>query len=350
MSRGNSFRSDSRVIIAADHHPTEEMEFVVKNWIICCVVGVAVTLPVGCGTRPPSEQQNTGRAMAMPAQKTIELGGDVKLEMVLIPAGSFVMGDDTALDDEKPVHKVTIANPFYLGQYEVTVEQFRQFVEATGYVTDAENGTGFQGAFGWNRDTMEFKMNEKYSWWNTGFAQSDAHPVVNVSWNDAVEFCKWLSRKEGQTYRLPTEAEWEYACRAGTTTRYSHGDDSEGLAKIGNVADAAFEAQFPELKGLIKASDGYAYTSPAGSFLPNPFGLYDMHGGVWEWCADWYDAEYYEKSPTNDPGGPATGEERVYRGGGWFNCTRGCRSASRSGSQPENRNLTLGFRVSVAAE
>jgi formylglycine-generating enzyme required for sulfatase activity len=260
------------------------------------------------------------------------------------------MGDDKGLDDEKPVHKVTISKPFYLGKHEVTVEQFRQFVEATGYATDAEKGTGFQGAFGWNRDTMEFKMNEKYSWRRTGFAQSDAHPVVNVSWNDAMEFCKWLSSKEGKTHRLPTEAEWEYACRAGTTTRYLHGNDSEGSEKVGNVADAAFEAQFPELKGVIKASDGYAYTSPAGSFSPNPFGLCDMHGNVWEWCADWYDAEYYAKSPTNNPGGPATGEERVYRGGGWFNCTRGCRSATRSGSQPENRNLTLGFRVAVTAE
>ena len=218
--------------------------------MVCC--GGCRHLAAGCGTRPPS-------------QKTIELGDGVKLEMVLIPAGSFVMGDDTGLDDAKPVHKVTITKPFYLGKYEVTVEQFRQFVEATGYVTDAEKGTGFQGAFGWNRDTMEFKMNEKYSWRNTGFAQSDAHPVVNVSWNDAMEFCKWLSSKEGKSYRLPTEAEWEYACRAGTTTRYSHGDDSEGMAKIGNVADAAFEAQFPELKGEIKASDGYAYTSPAGT-------------------------------------------------------------------------------------
>ena len=308
-----------------------------KNWIIWCVAWVVVTLAAGCGTRPSS-------------QKTIDLGGDVKLEMVLIPAGSFVMGDDRGLDDEKPVHKVTITKPFYLGQYEVTVAQFRRFVKATGYATDAEKGTGFQGAFGWNSDTMQFKMNEKYSWRSTGFAQSDAHPVVNVSWNDAMEFCKWLSREEGKTYRLPTEAEWEYACRAGTTTRYSHGNDSEGSAKVGNVADAAFEAQFPELKGLIKSSDGFAYTSPAGSFLPNPFGLYDMHGNVWEWCADWYDAEYYAKSPTNDPGGPATGEERAYRGGGWFNCTRGCRSASRSGSVTENRNLTLGFRVSVAAE
>ena len=254
------------------------------------------------------------------------------------------------LDDEKPVHKVTITKPFYLGQYEVTVEQFRRFVEATGYATDAEKGTGFQGAFGWNRDTMEFKMNEEYSWRSTGFAQLDTHPVVNVSWNDAMEFCKWLSRKEGKTYRLPTEAEWEYACRAGTTTPYFHGDDPEGTAKVGNVADAAFAAQFPELESAIKASDGYAYTSPAGSFSPNPFGLYDMHGNVWEWCADWFDVEYYANSPTNDPPGPATGEERVYRGGGWFNCARGFRSASRSGDLPENRHLTLGFRVAVAAE
>ena len=140
-------------------------------------------------------------------------------------------------------------------------------------------------------------MNEEYSWRSTGFAQSDDHPVVNVSWNDAMEFCRWLSRNEGRTYHLPTEAEWEYACRAGTTTLYSHGNDSEGSARVGNVADVAFKAQYPELKGLIQASDGYAYTSPAGSFVPNPFGLYDMHGNVWEWCADRYDAEYYAKSP-----------------------------------------------------
>ena len=245
---------------------------------------------------------------------------------------------------------MTITRPFYLGQHEVTIEQFRRFVEATSYATDAERGNGFRGAFGWDPGKLEFQMNEEYSWRSTGFAQSDDHPVVNVSWNDAMEFCRWLSRNEGRTYHLPTEAEWEYACRAGTTTLYSHGNDSEGSARAGNVADMAFEAQYPELKGLIQASDGYAYTSPAGSFLPNPFGLYDMHGNVWEWCADRYDAEYYAKSPAEDPAGPATGEERVYRGGGWFNCTRGCRSAVRSAGFPENRNLTVGFRVAVAAE
>ena len=321
-----------------------------KSWTEYCVAGFALALAAGCGTRTASEEQNAGRVPPIPVPKIIELGGGVKLELVLIPAGSFVMGDDGGLDDEKPAHKVTIAKPFYLGRYEVTIEQFRRFVEATSYVTDAENGAGFMGAFGWNPDTKDFKVNDKYSWRNTGFAQSDADPVVNVSWEDAMAFCRWLSRKESKTCRLPTEAEWEYACRAGAKTRYSYGDDPEGVAKVGNVADAAFETQFPELKGVIKASDGYAYTAPVGKFSPNRFGLYDMHGNVLEWCADLYDPGYYAQSPTENPRGPAAGEERVYRGGGWFNCARGFRSASRSGGLPENRHLTLGFRVSAAAE
>lgn len=322
-----------------------------KNYIMRCVSGITISLAIGCGMQPPpSEQRTASKPLELPAQRTIQLGDGVKLEMVLVPAGVFVMGDESGLDDEKPVHKVAITKPFYLGSCEVTIEQFRQFVEATGYITDAEEGTGFQGAFGWDRDTMDFKMNGEYSWRNTGFPQADNHPVLNVSWSDAMEFCRWLSRKEGSAYRLPTEAEWEYACRADTETRYSHGDDAEQAANVGNVADAAFETEFPELEGVIKANDGFAYTAPVASFPPNAFGLYDMHGNVWEWCADWYDVKYYAESPTNDPLGPTTGEERVYRGGGWFNCARGCRAASRSGSLPENRNLTLGFRVAVAAE
>lgn len=321
-----------------------------KNRMIRCVTGIAITLAAGCGTQPPSEQQSIDQPLDLPAQRTVELGDGVKLELVLIPAGSLVMGDDNGLDDEKPAHKVTITNPFYLGRCEVTVEQFRRFVEATDYATDAEKGTGFQGAFGWDRETMDFKMNEEYSWRKTGFAQTDSHPVLNVSWNDAMEFCNWLSHKESATYRLPTEAEWEYACRAGTTTRYYHDNDSEGIDKVANVADAEFKSQFPELEAVIKDSDGYAYTSPVGSFLPNSFGLYDMHGNVWEWCADWYDPEYYARSTTDDPAGPTTGDERVYRGGGWFNCARGFRSSSRSAGLPDNRHLTLGFRVLTPAD
>ena len=142
--------------------------------------------------------------------------------------------------------------------------------------------------------------------------------MVNVSWNDAVAFCKWLSRKEGKTYRLPTEAEWEYACRAGTTTRYYSGDDPETLAKVGNVADAAVKAKFPDWKFTIKANDGYVFTAPVGKFKPNAFGLYDMHGNAWQWCADWYGPEYYAKSLADDPTGPASGNGRVLRGGSWY--------------------------------
>ena len=170
--------------------------------------------------------------------------------------------------------------------------------------------------------------------------------MVNVSWNDAMAFCKWLSRKEGNAYRLPTEAEWEYACRAGTTTRYYSGDDPETLAEVGNVADATlFKAKLPGVKSSIKASDGYVFTAPVGKFKPNPFGLYDMHGNAWQWCADWYGAEYYAKSPVADPTGPDSGDGRVLRGGSWAVAPSGARSAVRYGTSPGNLNLATGFRV-----
>ena len=238
-----------------------------------------------------------------------------------------------------------ITKPFYLGTYHVTRGQFRQFVTDTGYKTDAEKGEK-PGAFGWDPDKKEFGFNEKYSWRNAGFEQTDEHPVVNVSWNDAVAFCKWLSRKEGKTYRLPTEAEWEYACRAGTTTRYYSGDDPETLAKVGNVADAAAKAKFPDWKYTIKASDGYVFTAPVGKFKPNAFGLYDMHGNAWQWCADWYGAEYYAASPADDPTGPDSGDDRVLRGGSWFDGPDVSRSASRFGITPDDRfDFCTGFRV-----
>ena len=172
--------------------------------------------------------------------------------------------------------------------------------------------------------------------------------MVNVSWNDAVAFCKWLSRKEGKTYRLPTEAEWEYACRAGTTTRYHNGDDPETLAKVGNVADAAAKAKFPDWKHTIKASDGYVFTAPVGQFQPNAFGLYDMHGNAWQWCSDrdcTLRSRYYAKSPADDPTGPKFGDDRVLWGGSWFNGPVGTRSAKRSGNPPVFRYSGTGFRV-----
>ena len=143
----------------------------------------------------------------------------------------------------------------------------------------------------------------KYNWRNNGISDSDVRPVVNVSWNDAVAFCTWLSRAEGVEYRLPTEAEWEYACRAGTSTMYYHGNDPEGLVAVGNVADRSLQKDFPAVTNAIAADDGFVSTSPVGRFRANGFGLYDMHGNVFEWCSDWYGEDYYDSSPTSDPAG-----------------------------------------------
>ena len=316
-----------------------------RNFVIGCIVLFTMAGTAFSETKEP------------PKKLAVDLGGGVKMEMVLIPAGEFKMGSGESAEataaffnktygedfltadffkDEHPQHRVRITKPFYLGTYHVTRGQFRQFVADTGYKTDAEKGEK-PGAFGWDPDKKEFGFNEKYSWRNAGFEQTDEHPVVNVSWNDAVAFCKWLSKKEGKTYRLPTEAEWEYACRAGTTTRYYSGDDPETLAKVGNVADAAAKAKFPDWKCTIKANDGYVFTAPVGKFKPNAFGLYDMHGNAWQWCADWYGAEYYAKSPADDPTGPDTGDVRVLRGGSWDFRPYVTRSAIRYGVTPDDR-------------
>ena len=169
--------------------------------------------------------------------------------------------------------------------------------------------------------------------------------MVNVSWNNAVAFCKWLSLKEGKTYRLPTEAEWEYACRAGTTTRYSSGDDPVTLAKVANVCDATAKAKLPDQKYTINASDGFVSTLPVGQFKPNSFGLFGMQLNAWQWCADWYGDDYYAKSPADDPPGPASGTLRVLRGDSWFNRSSGTRCKNAHGFTPNAPDEFTGFRV-----
>jgi sulfatase modifying factor 1 len=284
------------------------------------------------------------------------------MKLALIPAGEFVMGspegpDELArtfrvyerrrleqLDDEHPAHRVRITRPFHLGIHEVTVGQFRQFVREAGYTTEPERD---DGGWGYNPRTQAIEgRHREYSWRNPGFPQGDDHPVVNVTWSDAVAFCKWLSKKEGKIYRLPTEAEWEYACRAGTATRYSSGDDPESLAEVANVFDAWGEKAFPDcVRYALKVSDGYTFTAPVGRLKPNRFGLYDMHGNVWEWCADWYGEDYYQSSPRDDPRGPTEGHIRVRRGGAWHSWALYTRSAFRNYNLPDSRYANLGLRV-----
>lgn len=302
-------------------------------------------------------QRETATAIGQPVTRTNSLG--MKLE--LVPAGEFIMGctadDSEGQDDERPAHRVRITRPYYLGTYEVTRGQFRKFVDATGYQTDAEqDGRGGWGYTG--NDARPFKRDPQYTWRHTGFEQDDHHPVVNVSWNDAVAFCKWLSAVEGRPYRLPTEAEWEFACRAGTSTPWSCGSDPAGLAKVGNVADAAMNTKFAEWMkvsavdrekiGTATLVDGFVFTAPGGQFEPNAFGLYDLHGNVWEWCADWDQADYYAHSPTDDPTGPLTGKARIRRGGSWLHSPTFSRSARRRRYAPDARNSPIGFRVAMS--
>jgi formylglycine-generating enzyme len=317
------------------------------------IVALAASASLGA-----AEESNTIDAKA-------HITNSIGMKLTLVSSGEFMMGSGESAEftaaffkkkyhidfltarsfkDEHPQHRVWIKKPFYLGTYHVTRGQFRKFVGDSGYTTDAEKGDE-PGASGWDPSKKVFGFIRGYSWRALGFPQTDEHPVVNVSWHDAMAFCHWLNRREGKTYRLPTEAEWEYACRAGTKTRYYSGDDPETLATVGNTADAEFTAKFPDRGWEIKANDGYVFTAPVGQFKPNAFGLYDMHGNAWQWCADWYMEDYYGKSPVAGPAGPSSGNSRVLRGGCWSSGPDCARSASRFMYQPDFREDNIGFRV-----
>jgi formylglycine-generating enzyme required for sulfatase activity len=290
-------------------------------------------------------QQAWAAHLGIPVEWTNSIG----MRFRLIPPGEFEMGStqeevDQLLADaqelaepqwyidrlpaEVPRHRVRISQPRFLAVHEVTVSQFQQFVTDTGYATDGERDG--QGGFGYDITMERWVREPEFTWSHSRFAQSDDHPVVQVSWNDVLAFCTWLSRKEGVTYRLPTEAEWEYTCRAGNPAHYHFGNDPTELI---------------EYAWTGHNSDGESH--PVGQKRANPWGLYDMHGNVFEWCADWYDEKYYTASPVDDPTGPAQGVDRVVRGGNWHYPAAICRSARRSGIQPGHRDLNLGFRVAA---
>lgn len=214
--------------------------------------------------------------------------------------------------DEGPQHRVTITKPFYLGMTEVTQEQYEQMM--------GTNPSAFQG--------------------------DPNRPVEQVSWDDAVAFCRKLGQQEGENYRLPTEAEWEYACRSGSTARFSFGDDDSELWRYGNYCDQSNTGGHKWQDNTH--DDGHDKTAPVGSYAPNAWGLYDMHGNVWEWCADWYGA--YASSAVTDSTGPTLGSNRVRRGGCWSLTARYCRSAFRNFSVPSYRDYFLGLRVAREAE
>jgi formylglycine-generating enzyme required for sulfatase activity len=283
---------------------------------------------------------------------TLDLGDKVTLKLVQIPAGKFVMGSPETEKDRDKIevqHEVTISKPFYMGVTHVTVDQFAAFVKDSGYKTDAEKD-GWSGGLEIKDGKLGIKNVNGCSWRNPSFDQKGDHPVVQVSWNDANAFCDWLSKKSGKTVRLPTEAKWEYACRAGTKTAYPWGDNPDDGKGWDNCGDQSLKKKLPNAPAawtFFSWDDGFVFTSPAGSFKANGFGLYDMNGNAWQWCQDRYGD--YEKGAATDPTGADNGGLRVLRGGSWFDGPADCRSAFRNWGVPVSRVVYNGFRVAVLA-
>ena len=276
--------------------------------------------------------------------------------MVTIPGGSFSMGSSPSgissavsegakaenIQDETPQHDVTV-KPFAMSVTEVTRDQFDAFVRATGHQA---------GGPCWVYSKTEYKFVESSAndWRDPGFSQSGNHPVVCVNWNDARAYVRWLSQKTGKAYRLPTEAEWEYAARAGTSAPRYWGYDNSSGCRNANLADfsaaSALNWDKNNQQQVFQCTDGYVYTAPVAQFQANAFGLNDMLGNVWEWTEDCYNTSY-NGAPTN---GSAwlTGDcsLRVYRGGSWNYLPRDVRAAIRYWDTATGRGNGLGFRVS----
>ncbi len=324
-------------------------------WALALAAVLLTAWPLASSAGPP------------PAVATNTLG----MEFVRIPAGSFRRGSDespavladaypgmaperfSALADEKPVRTIRITRAFELGRTEVTVDQFRRFVAASGYRPESEaDGTG---GYGWNPaydptttvrgDAFEGR-DPRYSWRYPGFVQTDDHPVVNITWHDAHALAAWLSATEGRRYRLPTEAEWEYACRAGGRGRYPHGDDPQQLVRHANTFDQDAAPYWPRWQSqALHGHDGHAFTAPVAAYPPNAFGLHDMVGNAWEWVSDWHADDAYSTAPYDDPQGPARGEVRVRRGGSWHTWPLYARCAYRNWNKPDTRYTLVGMRL-----
>lgn len=289
-------------------------------------------------------QKATAQALNLPVSFRHQLSsGSQGPDMVVIPAGRFLMGSpesEVGRSNDERQHQVTIERPFAIGRYAVTRGEFTRFVQATGYRTSGEQQGGL---YVW--DGKAWQLDAAKNWRSPGFEQGDDHPVVGMSYWDALAYGEWLAQQTGGNYRLPTEAEWEYACRAGTTTARYWGEDPDQACRYANVADQTAREEFGWKEDDVhKCRDGYVYTAPVGRFQPNAWGLYDMLGNVWEWTGSVY-VEKYDGSETKLSSKNNANARRVYRGGSWNILPRGLRSAGRFRGTPALRINYLGFRL-----
>ena len=248
-------------------------------------------------------------------------------EMVVIPKGRFVMGDQQGDGkDNEMSHEVNINQSYAIGKYEVTVGDFRAFIESTGYVTSAEKG---QGCYTFGSNARTFNWFERTDWRQPNFKQTDNHPVVCVSWLDAVAYTQWLSGQTGEQYRLPTEAEWEYVARAGSDTRFWWGNESGKC----NNANCCLGRNWAEKQ-----------TQKVGVYKANHFGVFDTSGNVWEWTASNY-VELYNGDENKIASLADNDNMKSVRGGSWYNFPSDTRSSNRWKNWPQERFSTIGFRV-----
>jgi sulfatase modifying factor 1 len=278
----------------------------------------------------------------MAFNSSLPAAGCIPQDFSKIPGGEFTIGSpesEVGRQKDEIQHRARVSD-FYMSKYAVTVAEFRKFIEASNYQTDAEKGSGSWIFYGVNV-LKKAEVNWRHGVSGSLRSQSeDNHPVLHVSWNDAVAYCQWISQKTGRQFRLPTGAEREYACRAGSQTPFNTGENI-------TTDQANYDGNYPynhNKKGAYRGN-----TVAVDSFAPNTWGLYNMHGNVLEWCSDWYGLNYYADCKTAgtviNPVGPATGLTHVLRGGSWNDFARRCRSASRDSGTPEFRSNYTGFRL-----
>ena len=290
-----------------------------------CCLALSLLFCIGCPNAAFDQHVRAGKYLML------NLGKGVKMKLMRIGAGKFVMGspktETDREDEEGPQREVTISRPFYMGIHEVTRSQWRAVMNTRPWDGDGMSYTICRDAnaaswFSWNGETYD--------------KSGASNPIIWITWDEASKFCEMLSKKTGKQVSLPTEAQWEYACRAGSKTAYSFGDDA---SKLG---DYAWYCANTYKRGVI-------FSQAVGRKKPNAFGLYDMHGNVWEWCRDWYAKNSYAKAKNVDPENTTETGSRVLRGGSWGYLPQVCRAAYRGWFTSGFRSHDVGFRVVVAS-